>query len=387
MPDSVVHSEVGAVPGTHALVIGVGHYQHLGGGEQPTADPDGMRQLSSPPVSAREFADWLLREYRNPRVPLASLALLLSESAPTPFQNPRTGESAEVATATIANVVTAVKAWKARGDTHDDNRLIFYFCGHGVSQGDDMSLLAEDVFADKDNPLNGALDFKSLMNGLKRCRASEQLFFIDACRASSDVLIEQSGLFAGQVPLGPGMRPLGYKRRLPMAYYATLPGERSHARPGEVSLFTEALLKGLRGAGSEDPEGDWWVTTIGLQAALSHFMAEPTFVGPAVGLQVPTVSELPGLVFHELEGPPVVPVYVGCSPLENPQAQFVCRAAGQERGRRDAADVNLDDPDEEWALDLPFGDYEFEAQLPAGVVRRKTTTVRPAYRRVKLVGP
>lgn len=386
MADSLVYLDASAQPGTHALVIGVGHYRHLAGGEEPTDNPDGMRQLTSPPVSAREFATWLLAEYRNPRLPLASLDVLISDSPAVPFRNPRTGQTVDLPTAEIANIVAAAKAWKARGDSHDDNRLVFYFCGHGVSQGEDMALLAEDVFADRDNPLNGALDLKNLMNGLKRCRASEQLFFVDACRASSDVLIEQSGLFAGQVPLGPGRRPLDFRRRLPVTYYATLPGDRSHARPGEVSLFTKALLKGLRGAGGEDPEGDWWVTTIGLQAALSHLMAEPTFVGPAVGLQVPTVSELPGLIVHELAEPPVVPVYVGCAPAENGQAQFVCRTSGQERGRRDLADVDLTDPDREWALDLPFGDYEFEALLPAGALRRKLTTVRPAYRRVKLLG-
>lgn len=380
MAERTIHLQDGVVPGTHALVVGVGKYPHLLGGATPTANPDGMRQLSSPPVSARAFATWLLSEYRPQNHPLASLTMLLSEEAPTPF------EGHEIEEATIDNILAAVNEWNGRGNSHDDNRMIFYFCGHGVSQGDDMSLLASDVFADANNPLNGALDFKNLMNGLKKCKASEQVFFVDACRASSDVLIEQSGQFAGRVPLGPGTRPLDFKRRLPATYYATLAGDRSHGRPGEVSLFTGAVLKGLRGSGSDDPEGEWWVTTIGLLDAIDHFMKQPQFAGTAVGVQIPTVSEMPGFILHTLPADPVVPVYVGCQPGENSQAEFVCRSNGQERERRPLAEVDAADPEREWAIELELGDYEFEAQL-GNAVRTKEVAVRPVYKRVKLVAP
>lgn len=50
MAGSIVHLEEDTgLPRTHALVIGVGKYPHLAGGEAPVADSDGMRQLSSPP--------------------------------------------------------------------------------------------------------------------------------------------------------------------------------------------------------------------------------------------------------------------------------------------------------------------------------------------------
>jgi hypothetical protein len=222
------------------------------------------------------------------------------------------------------------------------------------------------------------------MNGLKKCKAAQQVFFVDACRSNSDVLIAQSGSFAGQVPLGPGPRPLDFPRRLHVPYYATLAGDRSHARPGQVSLFTEALLKSLRGAGSDDPEGEWRVTTSRLQEAIDHFMSQPIFAGAVAGVQVPTVGELPVFNLHALASDPIVPVYVGCQrPEENAQAQFVCRHAGLERNRRAVAAG--DDATGEWALDLSFGDYEFVATLGAADIRRKSITVRPSYRRVKLV--
>ncbi len=384
MADFTVHIDPGAVPGTHALVIGVGKYPHLLGGDDPVSNADGMHQLSSPPLSARALATWLLTELHDDAKPLASLSLLLSEDEPTPFSNPRTNTSHDVEVATIGNIVAAVREWKARGHEDFDNRLIFYFCGHGVSQGEDMSLLAADVFADAENPLNGALDFKNLMNGLKRCKATQQVFFVDACRASSDVLIARSGSFAGQVPLGPGLRPPEYPRRLYLPYYATLGGDRSHARPGRVSLFTEALLKSLRGAGSDDPEGDWRVSTSRLQEAIDHFMKQPIFAGAVAGIQVPTVGELPVFDVHFLPADPVIPVYVGCQvPEENAQASFICRQGSLEHGRRTSADAG-EDPTCEWAIELPFGNYEFEATIGAADVRRKSVTIRPSYRRVKL---
>ena len=395
MAGFTVHADQDAGPGMHAVVIGVGRYPRLGGGENPVPDPDGMMQLSSPPVSARALATWLLAEYRDETKPLRSVALLLSEQEPAPFVDPRTGTAHPVAEADIANIVAAVREWKARGDSDPGNRLVFYFCGHGVSQGDDMALLASDVFADEDNPLNGALDFKNLMNGLKRCRASQQVFFVDACRASSDVLIERSGTFAGQVPLGPGMRPLDLPRRLHVPYYATLAGDRSHGRPGQVSLFTEALLRSLRGAGSDDPEGDWRVTTTRLQEAIDHFMRQPQFAGAIAGVQVPTVGELPVFDLHHLTGPPVVPVYVGLDePTDNALAEFVCRQGGAERLRRRPVDAGTAPAGEplfgaggaggEWSIELAFGEYEFEALLGELDVRRKLVAVRPAYRRIRL---
>lgn len=389
MSGSVIHvAEHSGAPHTHALVIGVGRYPHLAGGEAPVPDSDGMRQLSSPPLSARALATWLLAEYDDPEHPLGSVDLLLGEEDPRPFKDPRTGHTHEPGPAGIDAIQTAVTGWFDRGDTHVGNRLLFYFCGHGISQGDDMALLASDVFADRHNPLNGALDFVGLMNGLKRCSASQQVFFVDACRANSDVLIEASGTrFAGRTPLGAGARPLGLPRRCHIPYYATLAGERSHARPGQVSLFTEALLRSLGGAGSDDPEGEWRVSTSQLLEAIDHFMHQPRFAGAVAGVQVPSVGELPVFVLHRLPGPPVVPVYVCCEPAQdNAEAEFVCSEHGSVRMRRTPKDVDGDDPESEWFIELSYGDYDFEARLH-DQVRSKSITVRPVFRRVRLGQP
>ena len=204
-----------------------------------------------------------------------------------PFRNVRSGLEHKVAHADIGRIATAVEQWYARGDTDAGNRMIFYFCGHGTAQGEDMALLARDFSLDAPNPLNGALDFRQLVNGLRRCRADEQLFFVDACRSGSDLLISQfgGGTFAGVVPRLGGGPP----RPDAMTYYSTLAGEEAYARSGEVSLFTAALLKALRGAaGDRFADNDpWRVSTMRLQQAISHFLRQPTFAGAVSRVQRP----------------------------------------------------------------------------------------------------
>ena len=77
MSDYLVYDDAALVasgdPATHAIVIGVGTYPHLNGGdpERLSRYHGGLKQLSSPPESAREFTNWLLDEFHNPAKPLA----------------------------------------------------------------------------------------------------------------------------------------------------------------------------------------------------------------------------------------------------------------------------------------------------------------------------
>jgi len=385
----LVHEAPVVGPSTQVLIIGVGKYPHLIGGESPCQNPDGMGQLSSPPVSARELATWFIAAYNDPAKELAGVALLLSEADPQPFRNPKTNESFDVEEATADNAEAAIREWNDRADSDPGNRLFFYFCGHGVCEGEDMALLTSDFCSDDHNPLQGALNFRLLRSGLKRCSASEQVFFIDACRANSDVLIGDSEGFAGRVPLLPGRRPVDLPSVLAVPYYATLAGNRAYARENRVSLFTEALLRSLRGAASDDPEGpagDWRVNTTRIQEAIDHFLKEPVFAGEIAGVQVPVTGQLPVFVFHHLTGQPEVPVYVGCETREeNVLAEFVCVQGGVEKARRGRTDIDPADPLCEWSLPLPFGDYAFRAEFPAGQPRSIASfPVRPVYRRVTL---
>jgi hypothetical protein len=387
----VVHEAPVDGPSTHALIVGVGKYPNLIGGDTPCNNPDGMRQLSSPPISARALATRFVGDYHDDDKPLASLALLVSEKDPQPFTNPQTEEAHELEDPNADNVEAAIKEFKARADADAGARLLFYFCGHGISQGEDYALLTSDFCSDEDNPLQGAIDFRKLTGGFKKCAASEQVFLVDACRSNSDVLIGESEGFAGRVPLLPGSRPTELSKRLSATYFATLAGDKAYSRQDEVSLFTEALLRSLKGAASDNPEEDEWrVNTVRLQEAISHFMKEPIFAGEVAGVQVPVANELAEFPLHQLTSEPEVPVYVGCDPDidSNELAEFVCLVGADEKGRRKLVDVDPANPKSEWALSLSHGDYLFRAEFAGGQARESNViNVRPIHKRIGLKVP
>jgi hypothetical protein len=359
----------------HALVIGVGAYPHLTGGSGPLSPHhDGMRQLSSPPVSARNFATWLISKYHHPRRPLSTVALLVSEDQPQDFVNPKTGECIRPAEATYDHIAEAIWDWMNRGQRSADNLVIFYFCGHGIAQGPDMTLLLSDFGKVPQAPLNSALDFRKFRLGMSRNLPRQQVYFVDACRASSDTLIESFG-YAGQAPVHSGPE----RAAEAPAFYATLAGEDAFGKPNQTSVFTEALLKGLDGAGSDDSEGDWRVTTTRLKEAIDYHVRQ-AFEAGAKRAQVPPTDELTTFELHYLQGEPEVPVVVTCQPESaNAQAEFVCEYGGMERCRR------RPDP-AQWSLVLQAGNYRFRAEFAAGAPQRieKQAYVRPVYRKVPL---
>jgi hypothetical protein len=145
------------------------------------------------------------------------------------------------------------------------------------------------------------------------------------------------------------------------------------------------MLRALRGAGSDDADGAWWVNTSRLHEAITHFMNQPVFAGTAAGVQVPAVSAMPVFPLHHVADGPLVPVYVGCVPSEaNASAEFVCRQGGQERCHRTPAEIDPNDPTKVWLVDLPAGSYEFEARLAPNDCRVNSREVRPIFRSVDL---
>jgi hypothetical protein len=369
----LIHQTNSAGPATHAIVIGVGDYPHLHGGSKDLSPyNDGMGQLSSPAISAREFARWLISSYWNPGKPLNSVAMLLSEASPDNFENPQTGVSVIPERASYANVASAIHGWATRGAENPDNLLIFYYCGHGIAQGSSMSLLMSEYGNNDYAPLDEALDFHTFRLAMSRNAPGQQIYFVDACRASTDTLINAFNQ-AGRVPLQIGG---GSPAEAPV-FYATLAGEDAFGKKGEVSFFTNALIKGLNGMGSDNPEGEWLVTTTRLKEAID-FEMKRAFEGGMKRKQVPPTDELTTFEIHRLRSDPEVPVIVTCAPdSHNVSAEFVCECRGVERHRRPPLD-------DSWSLTLPAGQYEFRAELPCCLhePKEKPVYVRPIYRRV-----
>jgi hypothetical protein len=365
-------------PATHAIVIGVGHYRHLpGGGERQVASPEGMGQLTSPPISARAIATWLIKTLNYPVKPLATVALLLSERAPKPFRNPNTGADIPVQVATIDNLEEALTEWRQRGDTTPDQRLVLYFCGHGMGKGSDLALLAADYGEKALNALDGAIDFRNFLMGMELSASREQVYFIDACRVHSGSLLRAGrnngrSIFQGDSAVSPGST-----LRAPV-FYSTLAGSLAYARERKSSIFTDALIYGLNGAGATDSEGDWRVTAMRLKEALDfHLERALKTMGRA---QVPATDNAVPMELHHLGTEPTGTAIIACDPGEATRVATLAWDVGGVTKRRRGTRKG------EWVLELPAGSYEFRAEFTRGPWRAdpKKAYIRPVYLKVPI---
>jgi len=367
--------------GAHALVIGVGEYPWLDGGTQPRfAHFEGMGQLSSPPQSARAFAEWLLSPtgYNNTACPLASLDLLISDSSTDQFVPPG-GTSTTIQRARFADISSAILNWFARGNDADD-LLLFFYCGHGVARGLNMTLLPEDYGSQQTPPqasLTLAIDFDGLYLGMDSCAARNQLFFVDACRVASGMLMRTIN-FSG-TPVIPGMAQISSPPRNAPIYYSAVPGITAYGRPGKPSFFTGALLKAFRGAGAGDTSGAWALQTDTLVLGIHHQLRRAVANTAAVG-QLSTANHVgPPLAFHQLAGLPECPVDVLCDPeSDTANATFAVSGNGVQQTRVPQAAP--------WGLDLLLGDYQFAANItaPSAKSGQSTSRVAPPFRSVKI---
>ena len=336
-----------------------------------------MGQLSSPPVSARAFTTWLVESMSDPDKPLATMSLLLSEPNGSVYRHPRSTEEFPVASATMDNVIEAVREWKTLGDADSDNRLIFFFCGHGIAQGADTSLLLADYGTDSNDPLSGAIDFRRFHLGMNTCAAHQQCYFVDACRSSSDTLIEALG-YAGRPIIRPDTRHrrADGPREAPI-YYSTIAGEDAYGRPDALSPFTDALLRGLNGAAGDDSEGDWRVSTTRLKEAIDYFLKR----------------QAAGRGGCRFRRPPSSPRSISITwPITRGAGDDLLRALRCARRGRAQLPARRRAGDQADSGKLPVGgaastgSYEFAAEFSEGPYVDATARayVRPVYRKVPL---
>lgn len=368
-------------PATHAIVIGVGDYVHLPGGTgKEFEDHGGIGQLTSPPYSARAFALWLLRDYKNPSKPLASLELLISEKNAGTFKPPF-ADAKRVQRANLANVETAIRKWYDRGNTDVKHLMIFYFCGHGVGRGMITTLLLDDFGEWPANPLEQSIDFNQFRSGMDICKARQQCFFVDACRKASQTLITRYNNYTGK-PIIPGSAFHSvHGRRCAPAFYSTALGERAYGFPKAPSVFTDALLKATRGAGSDEFEDGWRVDTDTLYRGMEEYLRN-AFSGKEHLEQIITVDGLMRFTLHYLSEKPRGYMAIGCKPREANSNAHLSYSHTDGSQKVERQDIQLSD----WCVDIEVGHYCFSATFPNGAYNDKTNEkyVKPPFQPVRI---
>jgi S1-C subfamily serine protease len=198
------------------------------------------------------FADWAVSAGD---VAPADLRLFLNpadRSVAGSVTLPKSGVAVSCESATRVNIFRFMQETMQRdhwGDSGD--RLYWYFAGHGCShesvrgsQRPEPVLFPVDV---ESLPLfsNNLIGFSDIIEGLRWCKPSTQLFFLDACR---DFALPNYASSAG-IPSGRFLRKLpDDENRVPAkqyVLYATAPGERA-AELGR-GVFGDILIRGLSG--------------------------------------------------------------------------------------------------------------------------------------------
>lgn len=307
---------------THVLLIGCGGYPGLARAQI------GIGPLASPKESAETLAKWFLsgldvlpqgqasapeKAFHNLLAPLATVEMLTSPGGN--FTLP-SGEVVLCERPTRENLSIAFDDWLSRLGNNQNSRGIFYFCGHGISDGEVQNLVPDDVYEFRQNPLGPVFHFgQTCQVAIRRTKATLS-FWIDACMEFSEELLDQIG---GPSPLLNGRRSGGPTTRDWSVLQATTMNRVAIAPQAGVSHFTQALIDSLCGhCGSQyGMDAHYSVGAADLQAAATDFLGLAQKNLPVDKRQVVSMTgDGPGrTALHTLLARPRVHVEVDIAPV------------------------------------------------------------------------
>ncbi len=366
-------------PAVHALVLGVGGYDWLYGGRNHMPRRQGdrlsrkLRQLTSPPASARAFFSVLQdRLSKHSGYPLGSIEAVISEPLGPSATHPSGGQ------ACLADVQEAFGAWYDRCDSHPGNIALFFFCGHGVQLGahGDHALLLQDAGRDPHHYFQNAIDIRRTIQNMRANRASIQCYFIDACRDSHDLDLDYETLNA---------TPLGQSRvsdREPeqLVVHSTSAGAAAYGDPDRPTVFTQAVLQALFSPQPSNNDDDWHVTTTSVGPAINGLMQwSGLSAGASTEQQCLITGQVRGGTLFRFTECPGVPFHFDTDPLDSlAAADWTLRDA---RGSTTACRAPANEP---WCDAGPPGPGEVQVEFadgPYAATRQDVWLHPPCYGR------
>jgi hypothetical protein len=301
-----------SLPGTHALVIGVSAYEFLNGGANCSPQGRAFRigQLSAAARSASEFAAWLMNGYNRPGRPLRSLRVLLS---PSPNETIEPTVQALLKgdwQATRKNVDITFTHFRDAVGSHEENVAIVYVVGHGVQFSKNGAVLLLNDFADpmhRYETYTGAVDMRWMHDAMNQQSgvAQTQFWFVDVCRDLPEEL-EKYGILGGVK--GGDVARTGSAKSSPL-FLSASPGQGAFAKTNGLTLFCDALLRGLKEGHAARSEGErnspWRVSVNTLLQYLPD--AVKALAGAGEKTQdVECTGKMTNAVLHECVTPPDV---------------------------------------------------------------------------------
>ncbi|NUA26318.1 caspase family protein [Cupriavidus basilensis] len=238
-------------PATHVLLVGCGDYPNLGAAGYPGRPP-----LTSPRLSVKAMSDWFLggpdgrapapglpsdEAFYNPAAPLGSVELLASPAYD--YITPA-GEARQIDRPSLPNIRDAYKRWLSRVNTNVDSCGVFYFCGHGVGDGVDQVLIADDFGDDPGDVWSATFHVSNTCQASIRKTSANLLFLIDACMEFNPDVLFQIDTPKGLVPGAKNGTPLCSDW---LVMRASTTNRLAYAEPNDMARFTKALLQALKG--------------------------------------------------------------------------------------------------------------------------------------------
>ena len=353
-----------AGPGSHVLIVGVGQYA-FGKGPGATLVGGDLRQLTSPPISARAMADWFMTQFDNSGKPLASLSLLVSEPTPVVYSAPPRSSvplpPMVPPRASFANVKAAAGLWAQRLATNKDNMAVFYFCGHGISQGEQAALLLDD-FGEPGAEFEGAIALDVFRGTMKNSPAIQQLFLLDCCRTNADDLYKHEKLVGSRLVSIPFLSRGHSQSSQPCVLFPTLDGEEAFGVRDDVSAFTRAAIDAMSFAAADPSSGVWQTTTGRIIDAVRDLLR--VRVPQISARSTPQALDLTSFAFNVLPPPTETRSFVTISDLSLwGRVELECAdpanvAATQHKHSREAATETC------CTFELRDGSWRFSGALP-----------------------
>jgi hypothetical protein len=301
-------------PGTHVLIIGVGKYAY-GKGSGATLVGGDLQQLTSPPLSAKEFANWLIRSFKNTAAPLKSVSLLISEPQVSTYSSPLPGgnQTFQVPPATLTEVKEASARWATRLASHQDNMGILYFCGHGVSQGQQAALLLED-FGKDGAAYEGAIDVNILRGTMKNSPAIRQAYLLDCCRTKADDLYKNEESIGTRIVSIPSLLRGHSIPTQQFVLFPTIDGEEAFGIQNQVSVFTGSIIDAMEFAAADNSTGTWRTTTGRLFDSVDQ-LVKIRVPARLINRSKPNALDATSFDFNEVDEPRVTRSFVTISDL------------------------------------------------------------------------
>jgi hypothetical protein len=232
-------------------------------------------------------------------------------------------------------------------------------------------LLLEDFGRNSANPMADAVAFDELRLGLMRqCEARYQVHLIDACRnLPTREFTDLYGDTNSGDPVVAGGLSRKIRDKIAPVFFATGLAAAAYGLPNEASLFTQGLLRCLRGVGSRDADDHWEVTIPAIAEGINKcveslaFQTQPQYCQPRDTGQ--------SFILHRLRSDPevIVKVFTRDQTL---LSEAILAHINEANVRVERPPLSVP-----WWIPLPLGKYTFEAVRNAVVIGQRSKHVSP----------